>query len=61
MLLKVNICQVCSATLRKVLAERGKEAMCKVAGPTLQACPTCGPKLPQRAGMLVTRMKKGTS
>jgi hypothetical protein len=61
MLLKVEICQVCADSLRKVLTERGKEAMCKVAGPILQACPTCGPKLPQCAGTLVTYMKKETN
>ena len=61
MRVKLEICQACAAILRRILADRGRDAMGKAVGPTLQACPTCCAHLPPGFGRFVTRMKKGTS
>jgi hypothetical protein len=49
MILKVDLCATCAATLKTKLAEDGEAAMRAIMLSTLQACAECSEKLPKPA------------
>jgi hypothetical protein len=56
MLVRVNLCKSCAATLKAVKDEKGEDAMAMAVAPTLQNCFTCREQLP-KPWVFTTRLK----